>query len=194
MTNDQSQLRQYGREIRASLDEPTREVASSVITKKVVASAWFQRAEYIGCYLSARDEVNTWEIISRSWKMKKRVFAPICEKTSRMQFHEVSPDTDLCLNRYGIFEPVGGETVTARMLDIVIAPVVAFDREHNRIGMGGGYFDRTFSFLHHRSAWLHPKLVGLAFACQQVQKITPNPWDIRLFGTITENEANTTGQ
>ena len=194
MTKDQSQLRQYGRETRASLDELTREFASSVIAKKVVASAWFRRAEYIGCYLSTQDEVNTWEIISRSWQMKKRVFAPICKKHFRMQFHEVTPDTDLCLNRYGVFEPVGSETVTPRMLDIVIAPVVAFDREHNRIGMGGGYFDRTFSFLRHRNAWLHPKLVGLAFACQQVEEITPNPWDIRLSGTITEDEANTSGQ
>ena len=71
------------------------------------------------------------------------------------------------------------------MLDVVITPLVAFDEYGHRIGMGGGYFDRTFSFLGNRQSWFHPKLVGLAFACQKVEKIQPNPWDIRLFCTIS---------
>jgi 5-formyltetrahydrofolate cyclo-ligase len=191
LTSQQSQLRQKGRNARASLDEQTRNFASTIITRKVLASDWFQRADYVCCYLPAPVEVNTWDIISRAWRMKKRVFAPVCENNFRMQFREVLPDTDLYLNRHGVFEPSGGETVVSRMLDIVIAPVVAFDRDNNRIGMGGGYFDRAFSFLRHRSAWLHPKLVGVAFACQQVEKIAPNPWDIRLFSVITEKDGNT---
>lgn len=186
MSSDQSLIRQTGRDARASLDELTREVASSVIAEKIVSSTWFRRTQYLACYLPSADEVSTWEVISRAWRMKKRVFAPVCEINLRMQFREVSPDTDLRLNRYGIFEPVNGETVTARMLDAVVTPVVAFDRYNHRVGMGGGYFDRTFSFLRHRNAWLHPKLVGVAFACQQVAEITPNPWDIPLFAVVTE--------
>jgi 5-formyltetrahydrofolate cyclo-ligase len=188
VTSDQSPARQSGREARASLDELTRDVASSVIAEKIVSSSWFRRTQYLACYLPAAGEVSTWEIISRAWRMKKRVFAPVCEINFRMQFREVSPDTDLRRNRYGIFEPVSGETVTARMLDAVVTPVVAFDRHNHRIGMGGGYFDRTFSFLRHRNAWLHPKLVGVAFACQQVTEITPNPWDIPLFAIVTESD------
>jgi len=53
--------------------------------------------------------------------------------------------------------------------------------------MGGGYYDRCSSFLQHRRNLLHPKLIAVAFACQEVEKITPNPWDIRLYQVITEN-------
>jgi len=118
--------------------------------------------------------------------MKKRIFAPVIEKNLQLQFQEISAETELWRNRFGLFEPRGGDLVSARMLDIVLTPVVAFDTQNNRIGMGGGYFDRTFSFLRHRNEWFHPKIVGLAYACQKVEKIPPNPWDIRLFCAITE--------
>jgi 5-formyltetrahydrofolate cyclo-ligase len=104
-----------------------------------------------------------------------------------MQFREVRPETDLIAKRYGLLEPLDGEMATARMLDIVLTPLVAFDDNGHRVGMGGGYFDATFSFLKHRKSYLHPKLVGLAFACQRVEEIAPNPWDIRLFSVITEH-------
>lgn len=165
-----------------------REVASRKITEKVVGSALFRRASYVGCYLSTDEEVNTWEIISRAWRMKKRVFVPVIGKNRGMQFREVTANTDLYRNHFGLLEPQQGELATARMLDIVITPVVAFDDDGHRVGMGGGYFDSTFAFLKHRNSWLHPKLVGVAFACQKVKKITPNPWDIRLFCAITEDD------
>ena len=136
--------------------------------------------------MPAPDEVNTWEIIARAWAMKKRVFAPVIEKNAQMQFREIGADSELKRNRYGLFEPDDGHIVSARMLDIVLTPVVAFDEQNNRVGMGGGYFDRTFAFLRHRNDWLHPKIIGLAFACQKVEKIPPNPWDIRLFRAITD--------
>ena len=91
--------------------------------------------------------------------------------------------TNLLVKQYGIQVPEEGEFVNPRMLDIVLTPVVAFDLQNNRVGMGGGYFDRTFSFLKHRENWFHPKLIGLAFANQEVASIPPNLWDIPLFLT-----------
>ena len=164
-----------------------KEIASDVIAARVVRASWFQRASYIGCYLATADEVNTWEIIARAWRMEKRVFVPVVEKKRRMQFCELTPETELRPAGLGLLEPTGGETVSARMLDVVITPVVAFDGMKHRIGMGGGYFDTTFAFMRHRSHWQRPRLVGLAFACQQVEEINPNPWDIRVFTIITEN-------
>ena len=188
MKNSQSSARQFGRNARAALSADERAIASRLITEKVIASACFRRAEYIACYLSVDDEVHTWEIFSRAWRQKKRIFAPVIENNFRMRFQEITPDTELRASQFGIFEPQDGEIVTARMLDVVLTPVVAFDESRHRIGMGGGYFDRTFSFLRHRRNWLHPKLIGLAFACQGVEEIAPNPWDIPLFRVITDSD------
>ncbi len=186
VTDPQQKQRTAARNARASMSESERDHASDVIAQKVVSASWFRRAEYLACYLAAPDEVNTWEIISRAWAMKKRVFAPVIEKNRHMQFVQIREDSELMPNRFGLLEPVGGETVTARMLDVVLTPVVAFDADNQRIGMGGGYFDTTFSFLKHRAHWHHPKIVGLAFACQKVEKIEPNPWDIRLFCAVSD--------
>jgi 5-formyltetrahydrofolate cyclo-ligase len=185
----QASLRKQGIAARASMSADERNAASEIIAERVIQAPWFQRASYVACYLPAPTEVNTWTIISRAWRMKKRVFAPVLEKNRRMQFCEVLPETDLVAKRYGLFEPAGGEIVTARMLDLVLTPLVVFDDDGQRIGMGGGYFDTTFSFLKHRQTYLHPKLIGLAFACQQVDEIAPNPWDIRLCNVITERSA-----
>ena len=186
MNKHQAKLRKTARGARAELSVDERDIASSVIAEKVFRASWFQRAKYIGCYLPAPDEVNTWEIISRAWAMKKRVFSPVIEKNSHMQFQEIRDESTLKPNRFGLLEPSDGEIVTARVLDIVLTPVVAFDDYNHRIGMGGGYFDRTFAFLRNRHKWMHPKVGGLAFACQKVEKIQPNPWDIRLFCAVTE--------
>ena len=71
-------------------------------------------------------------------------------------------------------------------IDLVITTLVSFDTNNNRIGMFGGYFDRSFAFLKHKKRWLRPKLIGLAFACQKVEKIETNPWDIRLYSVISD--------
>ena len=133
-----------------------------------------------------QEEVDTWPLIDRAWRMKKRIFAPIVEKNFTMHFCEVTAKSKLVFNRYGLSEPEDGEIIAPRALDVVITPVVAFDDDGNRLGMGGGYFDRTFSFLKHRKFLFHPKLIGLAFSCQRVDKIAANPWDIRLFCVIDE--------
>ena len=182
----QTKLRAAGRIARANLSGNERYVASEKIAEKVSRSSWFQRASFVACYLSTPDEVATWTIIQRAWCMKKRIFAPVLKKNDVMQFCELTADTDIRTNQYGLAEPLGGEIIAPRVLDVVITPVVAFDDAGHRVGMGGGYFDRTFSFLKGRKHLFHPKLIGVAFACQQVDEITPNPWDIRLFDTICE--------
>ena len=165
---------------------PEREIASEKIAEKVIHSPWFRKARTIGCYLPTPAEVDTRLIIARAWRMKKRIFVPVLKKNQRMIFQEIGPETDLLLNRFGIYEPKNGDCIPARDLDIVITPVVAFDDSNNRIGMGGGYYDRAFSFLQHRKFAFRPRLIGVAFACQKVEQIAPNPWDIRLFATFTE--------
>lgn len=160
--------------------------ASAIIANRVTRLPIFVRSRLVACYLSTGSEVNTSAIILRAWRMKKRIFVPDTQRGGTLDFREIRPDSEFTSGPFGIPEPIGGSVLAASLFDLVVVPVVAFDADHYRIGMGGGYYDRTFSFLRHRKLFLKPKLVGVAFDCQRVDKITPNPWDIRLFRIITQ--------
>ena len=181
------QLRREYLKARNSLDAAERDRASGLIAEKVIHAAFFQRSRRVACYLSLTAEVDTWRIIARAWRMKKRIFAPVTRRNRLLEFREVTPDSDLVRDDYGLLMPATGDVIAARKLDLVLTPLVAFDDDGQRIGMGGGYYDRTFSFLRGRRQLLKPKLVGLAFACQQAPEIAANPWDIRLYRVITES-------
>lgn len=171
---------------RRTLSTDERLAASKIICSKVTQSREFRAAKLIACYLPMSDEVDVREIIERAWRANKRVFAPITRNTGEMFFREIQPETTLTRNSMGIWEPRSGEFISPRALHIVLTPTVAFDSFEHRIGMGGGYFDRCFAFLRHRKKWMKPKLLGVAFECQKVEKISPNAWDIRLYRIFTE--------
>ena len=171
---------------RRSLDMDTRLNSSRIISERVMRMHEFTACDSVACYLPAQDEVDLSEIIERAWRMKKRVYAPVVKEDFSMHFVQLTAETECQKNRYGLWEPVSGLQISPRKIDLVITPVVAFDNCRNRIGMGGGYFDRCFAFLKHKKHWLRPKLLGLAFECQRVEKINPSPWDIRLYQVITE--------
>jgi 5-formyltetrahydrofolate cyclo-ligase len=101
-----------------------------------------------------------------------------------MQFVEMRGP--LKRNRLGIPEPRTGETLGARWLDVVFLPLVGFDAQGVRLGTGGGYYDRAFAFRRRRSAWHVPRLVGLAYAFQQVERIAPAPHDVLLDAVVTD--------
>jgi len=181
-----SKLRSHALKARRSMSFDERRVASKIINHKVISSREFHAARSVGCYLPMHDEVDPSEIIARAWRANKRVFCPVMEKRGNMVYRFLGKDTTLLRNSFGLWEPFDSEIISARQLDLVVTPLVAFDKNNHRIGMGGGYFDRCFSYLRHRRSWRSPKLLGVAFACQEVDKIDPNAWDIPLYGVCSE--------
>lgn len=182
----QGTIRKQGLLARRALSAKQRRLKSIQISKRFLRSHYFLRAKLIGIYLSIDDEVDTFRIIQRSWRAKKKIFTPVVTGFGAMQFRELHANTTLRPNRFNILEPVDGEFMTPRMLDVVIAPLAAFDLRGNRIGMGGGYYDRCFSFQKNRYLWRKPKLIGLGFKCQQASQIVKNPWDISLCEVLTD--------
>ena len=181
-------LRQQALLARRSMSADARAAASEIVCQRICDSRQFYSSTTVGCYLPMHDEVDTREIISRAWRANKRIFVPILRGRAEMLFCEIEPDTELEQSRYGLWEPARGILIEPRHLDLVITPTVAFDKNRHRIGMGGGYFDRCFSHLRHRTHWIRPKLVGVAFHCQEVEEITPNAWDIRLYRIVTDKK------
>jgi len=179
-------LRRNALQARRAMSVDERARASTVICNRVKTSREFYASSLVGCYLPMYDEVDTREIIETAWRANKRVFVPVLRGTREMLFCETRPSTDLEQNQFGVWEPTRGFLIAPRKLDLVVTPTVAFDKDNHRIGMGGGYFDRCFSFLRHRKHWICPKLIGIAFQCQAVEEITPNPWDIRLYSVISD--------
>jgi 5-formyltetrahydrofolate cyclo-ligase len=181
-----SQIRDRALCARRALSSVERLRSSLVICNRAMRSHEFMSAQTIGAYLPMADEVQTHPIIARAWRAQKRVAVPKIQRKGIMVFCEITPETPLVRSRLGIWEPAGDAYLDTRQLDMVITPVVAFDEDRHRIGMGGGYYDRTFRFLRNRRKWLSPKLIGVAFECQRAESIVPNSWDITLYRIVTE--------
>ncbi len=109
-------------------------------------------------------------------------------KRRQLWFLRYRPGEPMRANRFGIPEPARRQRrlALAWTLDLILVPLVGFDADCNRLGMGGGFYDRTLSFLRQRTHWQRPRLIGIAHECQRVERIQPQPWDIPLDAVATE--------
>jgi 5-formyltetrahydrofolate cyclo-ligase len=73
----------------------------------------------------------------------------------------------------------------AKQMDLIFMPLVGFDKNKNRLGMGGGFYDKTLSFKLKSKNYQVPKLFGLAFDCQEVDYLDSKPWDVPVDGIVT---------
>lgn len=141
----------------------------------------------IGLYASLAEELDTAPLIALARRRGCRIYLPVIsrQKSSRtMRFVQMT--TQQRFNRLGIAEPSGAALPGVRHLDIVFVPLVGFDPRGVRLGMGGGYYDRAFAFRRFRTAWHAPRLIGLAYSFQQVERIERAPHDVLLDAVVTE--------
>ena len=108
---------------------------------------------------------------------------------NQLNFYHYTPGQTLVKNRFGIPEPVGNnKAIKTKQLDLVFMPLVAFDRRGSRLGMGGGFYDRTFEFTKQSISQHSPLLVGLAHQCQQAMHLPSQSWDIPLNMIVTDKQ------
>lgn len=115
---------------------------------------------------------------------------PVLGPGRRLRFAAWRPGEPIESNRYGIPEPRDGraDALPAEQVDVVLVPLLGFDRSGHRLGFGGGWYDRTFAFLHDRIDVGRPLLVGIGYAMQEVEKVPVESWDVRLDYVATERE------
>lgn len=185
------QLRARLKAVRADLDPEARAAASDKICRALIDSEIFQAAKLVAAYLPLGAEASPLPAIEAALTGNKKVYVPIIRqrRPPLMDFARLRKLAGLKKNRFGIEEPAAepDEIVAASDLDLVLAPLVAFDERGNRLGMGGGFYDRCFSFKQVDKRCAQPVLCGLAFDCQRVAKLAAENWDIPLDCVATES-------
>ena len=185
-----SSLRKEIRKQRSTLGPARQSAASAGLLDQLLSIISFRTAQTIAMYLVNDGEIDPVKVMQWCWENSKIPYVPVVERErNKLVFAEVTPQTRFRENRFGIREPENAETriVTAQQLDLVLAPLVAFDQNGNRLGMGGGYYDRTFDFLTNTDT-AGPELIGIAHEIQKVQRIDVEPWDIPLTTVVTDKQ------
>lgn len=168
---------------RALAQDHCRDVGERLV-EPVRVQAWYRDADRLACYLPMAGEADPRAIAVHALAAGKAVHVPVIRGRT-LVFRKWRPGCEVRTNRFGIGEPAAGEEVGAAELDLVFTPLVAFDESGNRIGMGSGFYDRTFAFLIDNSP-RRPRLVGVAYEFQRVERIEPQPWDVPLDAVVTE--------
>ena len=184
----QRQLRQSIRKQRQALTTSESTTCAEQLAQHVRSSQFVSNSRHIAAYLPADGEIDPMPLVQYLWSLGKTIYLPVLVPFSKQKlwFAKFEAGDQLVYNRYGIAEPLRRRLIKPCALDLVLTPLVAFDQAGHRIGMGGGYYDRSFAFLTGRQYWRKPHMLGLAFEFQKQGTIKPNAWDIPLTAIATE--------
>lgn len=184
-----SPLRRQMRTFRRALSASERQQAAGAVARRLVAWPAFADATRIAGYWAFDGELDPMPALERVWAANRQVYLPVLAEGSLLYFAPYRPGAPLRRNRFKIPEPEVAPTEWLRpsQLDLVLAPLVAFDSTGTRLGMGGGFYDRSFAFLREKSdQHQRPWLLGLAYEFQKVAELARQSWDIPLDAVMTE--------
>lgn len=184
MSGMKQQLRKQVRERIVYISEEQRAQWSGQIASRLYEQDEWKHARTIGITISVDEEVSTYEMIERAWQEGKRIAAPKCDRLSRtMTFREIRNWDDLEKVYMNLREPIPARTkeISADEIDLLIMPGIAFTEQGDRLGYGGGYYDR---FLPHYSG----HTIALAYSLQLVASIPMDEHDKRVQKIVTESQ------
>ncbi|MFL3645454.1 MAG: 5-formyltetrahydrofolate cyclo-ligase [Cellvibrionales bacterium] len=178
------------RATRRALTTAQQRVAAENVAERLAQQAFFQSATRVATYWQSDGEVDP-KPLQKRFSDVKQWFLPrlTADNSTAMMFAEICGGTPLVTNRFGIPEPAIASTRSehAASMELILLPLVGFDRSGNRLGMGGGYYDRMLANVPTVESG-GPLLVGLAHSCQECRQMSPQTWDIKLNMIITDGE------
>ena len=165
-------IRNIIKEKRSQLSEKELRLTSKAITERIRSFKFSKELTKIGIYYAVNNEVDVHPLCEILWQENKRVYLPIVEK-KKLLFGEYRNTSNLKNNRFKIPEPIVGleSQISAFELDLIFMPLVAFDPMGNRIGMGGGFYDRTLDNKQLDNDLKKPILVGVAYEFQKQNQV-----------------------
>ncbi|WP_412971360.1 5-formyltetrahydrofolate cyclo-ligase [Glaciecola sp. MF2-115] len=186
------ELRKAFRDKRLSLSPEQQNQAGLQLVEQYQQHAIFKGTRNIAIYLSFNGELNTRALIDYLWSAGCKVFVPILHPfcAGHLLFQEFTAHSQMRLNSFGIAEPKLDVRYLCPIqdLDVIFTPLVAFDIKGNRLGMGGGFYDRTLASLQSSSNETSPILTGLAHDIQLSPHLPTEAWDIPLPYILTPNK------
>ena len=180
------ELRQRNRKLRAQLEASQLEAAADALAERILSLVEYRRAQRVAAYFAVNGEIGLNPLIDHALSQGKNVYLPNLDQQA-LRFSPYFHSQKMRINKFRLPEPDvdDSEMLMPEELDLVLAPLVVFDGERNRIGMGGGFYDRSFAF-RKRPENLKPLLIGVAHELQKVDRIVPQEWDVRLDMIVTD--------
>lgn len=178
-------LRRQLRARRRNLSARQQRLAARNLSRQITRLPAYTRLRSVALYWAMDGEIDLAPLMQRLESDGKEVFLPVLQpQRTELWFRRWQRGAPLTPNRFGIPEPQRGKQRAPWALDWVLLPLVGFDDQGGRLGMGGGFYDRTFA---PRQRWIRqPQLIGVAHQCQQVAQIPTDSWDIPLAGVVTD--------
>ena len=180
------ELRRRNRRLRAELSAEQLAQAAAALAQRILSLDEFLNAHRLAAYFAVNGEIGLDPVIDAALAAGKQVFLPNLDRHA-LRFAPYFHGQKMRTNRFRLPEPDvdDSEMLDPDQLDLVLVPLVVFDAERNRIGMGGGFYDRSFAFRKH-SARTAPVLIGVAHELQKVDRIIAEEWDVRLDMVVTD--------
>jgi len=189
ISSERDLIRKQIRTLRRSLTEQQQRQASEKLLAQLIAHPRVQQAKCVSVTLPYDGEIDLTSFIHWCWEQNKHVYLPVVDpnQQGKLHFYHYLPNSPMRINRYGIREPDTTSTQNhhepPHPLEIIFTPLVAFDPKGNRIGMGGGYYDRLLAPWFSQQTGPYP--IGLAHDCQYVDHVPVEHWDVPLPEIIT---------
>ncbi|MBF8673148.1 5-formyltetrahydrofolate cyclo-ligase [Pseudomonas fulva] len=184
------QLRRHLRNARRALTPAQQRQAAAGLYRLLAQHPLFRKARHIALYLPNDGEIDPALLLREAQRRGKRTYLPVLHPwpRTRMVFQRFVKGEKLTPNRFRIPEPATDRRRQRPVwaLDLILLPLVGFDDAGGRLGMGGGFYDRSLAYLARRQTWKKPQLLGLAHECQKVKRLAQASWDVPLQGTVSD--------